>query len=81
MAKNNPISLIMDMTYGNAYDKEAFRKSLVESKNYNAKYVLEALDAGDKEELLFAITHLIHNGCDYNLSRILCDFIKNIEWI
>ena len=81
MAKNNPISLIMDMECGKSYDKEAFRKSLAESKNANAKYILEAMDAGDKEELLFAITHLIHNGCDYNLSRILCDFIKNIEWI
>lgn len=81
MAKNNPISLIMDMKGGNAYDKEAFRKSLAESKSDNAKYVLEALDAGDKEELFFAITHLIHNRCDYTLSRILCDFIKNIEWI
>lgn len=72
---------MMDMAGGNAYDKETFRKSLADSKSADAKHILEALDAGDKEELLFAITHLIHNRCDYNLSRILCDFIKNIEWI
>ena len=90
----SPITQICDRY--NAYKREKFdgkpsdyvfslddwKQSFILFPCDSNRYILEAIEKKDKEEMYFAMEHLIHQRCDgVRYSKMLIDFIREVDWM
>ena len=64
-----------------SFNLKEWMQSLEEHSCEDNRQILEAIKDKNKEEMYFALEHLIHLRCDLTYCRLLIGFVREVEWM